>query len=43
MKNVVPEGPSQTMAAPRAVSAFGYNPIERSRFTVGRLAAAYGD
>src|SRR5271157_4080265 len=42
-KKPVPEGPAQTMASPQAVAAFRVQALERSRFAVGRLPAAYGD
>ena len=42
-KKPVPEGPAQTMALPQAVAAFWVQALERSRFAVGRLPAAYGD
>ena len=42
-KKPVPEGPAQTMALPQTVAAFRVQALERSRFAVGRLPAAYGD
>src|SRR5208337_2668065 len=42
-KKPVPEGPAHTMASPQAVVAFRVQALERSRFAVGRLPAAYGD
>jgi len=42
-KKPVPEGPAQTMASPQAIAAFRVQALERSRFAVGRLPAAYGD
>src|SRR5208337_5496321 len=42
-KKPVPEGPAHTMASPQAVAAFRVQALERSRFAVSRLPAAYGD
>src|SRR5271157_103730 len=42
-KKPVHEGPAQTMASLQAVAAFRVQALERSRFAVGRLPAAYGD
>src|SRR5271157_4142614 len=43
-KKPVPEGPfAQTVTSPQAIAAFRVQALERSRFAVGRLPAAYGD
>ena len=43
-RSLYPKGRrTQTMASPQAVAAFRVQALERSRFAVGRLPAAYGD
>src|SRR5271166_1951908 len=43
-RSLYPKGRrTQTMASPQAIAAFRVQALERSRFAVGRLPAAYGD
>src|SRR5271157_4063063 len=42
-RSLYPKGLAQTMVLPQAVAAFRVQALERSRFAVGRLPAAYGD
>ena len=42
-RSLYPKGLAQTMTSPQAIAAFRVQALERSRFAVGRLPAAYGD